>query len=107
MPLRRNADISIVLSVNIAPNIATLLRGFRVSVSTLDAFLVANSVDETHGLAPFYQKYPDKDYVSIILHSNLGPEADPQKMAREEGQGLAYCCVCCVRLGYGIRASRD
>jgi hypothetical protein len=57
----------------------TLLRGFRVSVSTLDAFLHANGVDETYGWPPLD---PATDATTVLLHSKLGSEADPQKMAR-------------------------
>ncbi|KAH8768875.1 hypothetical protein F5883DRAFT_418091 [Diaporthe sp. PMI_573] len=60
----------------------TLLRGFRVSVSTLDAFLAANGVDETCGAPPFTEDHPDNDAISVLLHSKLGSEADPQKLAR-------------------------
>lgn len=57
----------------------TLLRGFRVSVSTLDAFLIANGVDETYGSPPLP---PGNEAISLLLHSKLGSDADPQKMAR-------------------------
>src|SRR5690349_1763323 len=39
----------------------TLVRGFKVSVATLDAFLAANNVYETYGTPPFYGRHPDKD----------------------------------------------
>lgn len=60
----------------------TLLRGLKVSVSTLDAFLAANGVDKTYGAPPFTQDHPDKDAISVLLHTKLGPDADPQRMAR-------------------------
>lgn len=60
----------------------TLLRGFRVSVATLDAFLAANGVEETFGTPPFTDEHPDNDAISVLLHSMLGPDADPHKMAR-------------------------
>lgn len=60
----------------------TLLRGLKVSVSTLDAFLVANRVDETYGAPPFTEDHPEKDAISALLHSKLGTEADPQRMTR-------------------------
>jgi hypothetical protein len=72
--------ISLVSSVNMVA--VTLLRGFRVSVSTLDAFLAANGVDETCGAPPFTEDHPDNDAISVLLHSKLGSEADPQKMTR-------------------------
>ncbi|ROV94230.1 hypothetical protein VSDG_05665 [Cytospora chrysosperma] len=60
----------------------TLLRGLKVSVSTLDAFLAAHGVDETYGAPPFTEDHPDKDAISVLLHTKLGPDADPQSMAR-------------------------
>lgn len=60
----------------------TLLRGLKVSVSTLDAFLAANGVDETYGAPPFTHDHPDKDAISVLLHAKLGPDADPRRMAR-------------------------
>lgn len=45
----------------------TLLRGFKVSVAVLDAFLAANGVDETFGTPPFYKDHPDKDPISRLL----------------------------------------
>lgn len=73
-------NIGLVSSVDMVA--VTLLRGFRVSVSTLDAFLAANGVDETYGAPPFTEDHPDNDVISVLLHSKLGFEADPQKMAR-------------------------
>lgn len=60
----------------------TLLRGLKVSVSTLDAFLAANGVDETYGAPPFTEDHPVKDAISALLHAKLGPDADPQRVAR-------------------------
>lgn len=60
----------------------TLLRGLKVPVSTLDAFLAANGVDETYGAPPFTEDHPEKDAISALLHAKLGPDADPQRMAR-------------------------
>lgn len=60
----------------------TLLRGLKVSVSTLDAFLAANGVDETYGAPPFTEDHPDKDAISVLLHTKLGLDADPQRLAR-------------------------
>lgn len=45
----------------------TLLRGFKVSVAVLDAFLAANGVDETFGTPPFYKDHPDHDPISRLL----------------------------------------
>lgn len=49
----------------------TLLRGFKVSVAVLDAFLVANGIDETFGTPPFYQDHPDKDPISRLLVNKI------------------------------------
>lgn len=60
----------------------TLLRGLKVFISTLDAFLAANGVDETYGAPPFTEDHPEKDAISALLHAKLGTDADPQRMAR-------------------------
>jgi hypothetical protein len=44
----------------------TILRGFKVSVAVLDAFLAANGVDETNGTPPLYKHHPDEDLISEI-----------------------------------------
>lgn len=62
--------------------VTTLLRGLKVSVSSLDSFLAANGVDETYGTPPFTQDHPEKDAISVLLNAKLGPDADPQRMAR-------------------------
>ncbi|KUI60009.1 hypothetical protein VP1G_07251 [Cytospora mali] len=49
----------------------TLLRGFKISVATLDAFLGANGVDETYGSPPFYKDHPDKDDISKLLYAKI------------------------------------
>ncbi|KEY72362.1 hypothetical protein S7711_10405 [Stachybotrys chartarum IBT 7711] len=49
----------------------TILRGFKVSVAILDAFLAANGVDETNGTPPFYEDHPDKDPISILLYTKI------------------------------------
>lgn len=51
------------------PTIA-IIRGLKVRVPVLDRFLAANRVDETHGLAPFYDVDPDKQ--SWLLRSKVG-----------------------------------
>ncbi|KAL1866869.1 hypothetical protein Daus18300_006572 [Diaporthe australafricana] len=50
------------------PTIA-IIRGLKVRVAVLDRFLNANGVDETYGLAPFYNIDPDKQ--SRLLRSKL------------------------------------
>lgn len=52
----------------------TLLRGFKVSVATLDAFLAANGVDETYGDPPFYKDHPHND-VSKLLYRKIAHAA--------------------------------
>lgn len=54
----------------------TVLRGFKVSISTLDAFLHANGVDSTYGAPPFYEYHPDSDPVSKLLFSKMGKAGD-------------------------------
>lgn len=54
----------------------TVLRGFKVSISTLDAFLLANGVDATYGTPPFYEDHPDSDPVSKLLFSKMGEAGD-------------------------------
>ncbi|KAJ4397049.1 hypothetical protein N0V93_001273 [Gnomoniopsis smithogilvyi] len=56
----------------------TLLRGFKVSISVLDAFLAANCVPETFGTPPFHRDHPDNDSISKLLFSKIteyGPAA--------------------------------
>lgn len=49
----------------------TILRGFKVSIPTLDNFLRSNGVEETFGIPPFYQDHPDEDKISKLLHRKL------------------------------------
>jgi hypothetical protein len=49
----------------------TLLRGFQVSVAALNAFPVANNVDETFGTPPFYNRHPDRDPISKLLLAKI------------------------------------
>lgn len=51
------------------PTIA-IIRGLKVRVSVLDRFLSANGVEETYGLAPFYDVNPDKQ--SQLLRFKVG-----------------------------------
>lgn len=53
----------------------SILRGFKVSVAVLDAFLAANGVDETFGYPPFYSEHPDKDPISVLLSSKIAAAA--------------------------------
>jgi hypothetical protein len=60
----------------------TIIRGFKVSVAVLDAFLAANNVDKTYGAPPFYEGYPDKDPISKLLFSKVSrhdPDADKNR----------------------------
>lgn len=60
----------------------TLIRGFKVSVVTFDAFLAANNVYETYGAPPFYEQHPDKDPISKLLFAKVSqydPGADKNK----------------------------
>ncbi|KAH7140849.1 hypothetical protein EDB81DRAFT_609990, partial [Dactylonectria macrodidyma] len=49
----------------------TILRGFKISVACLDAFLQANGVDETYGTPPMLQKHPDDGPISALLYSKI------------------------------------
>ncbi|KAK3935030.1 hypothetical protein QBC46DRAFT_398448 [Diplogelasinospora grovesii] len=49
----------------------TILRGFKVSVAVLDAFLTANGLDESRGTPPFYHEHPDKDPISALLYKKI------------------------------------
>lgn len=54
----------------------TLLRGFKVSIPLLDAFLAANCVPETFGTPPFYRDHPDHDSISKLLCSKIAGFAE-------------------------------
>lgn len=54
--------------------VVTVLRGFKISVSTLDAFLSANKVPPTEGNPPFYEDHPDR--ASNLLFSKVGEWGD-------------------------------
>lgn len=49
----------------------TLLRGFKVSVAVLDAFLAANGQDETYGTPPFSHHHPDQCPISRLLTAKI------------------------------------
>ncbi|KAH6615784.1 hypothetical protein B0J18DRAFT_484457 [Chaetomium sp. MPI-SDFR-AT-0129] len=49
----------------------TVIRGFKVSVVTFDAFLDANNVYETYGVPPFCKHHPDKDPISKLLFAKI------------------------------------
>ncbi|KAK4235215.1 hypothetical protein C8A03DRAFT_18007 [Achaetomium macrosporum] len=49
----------------------TVIRGFKISVVTLDAFLAAHNVDETYSAPPFYRHHPDDDPISKLLFSKI------------------------------------
>jgi hypothetical protein len=60
----------------------TIIRGFKVSVMTLDAFLAAHGVDETYGTPPFYCDHPENDPISTLLFSKISqhdPNADKNR----------------------------
>lgn len=72
----------------------TIIRGFKVSVAALDAFLAANSVDETYGGPPFYGKHPDEDPISKLPFSKVS-QHDP-----DEGKLGVYLVVTYDICGY-------
>ncbi|KAJ4329086.1 hypothetical protein N0V84_000445 [Fusarium piperis] len=49
----------------------TLLRGLKISINTLDAFLATNGVFETYGTPPFYKDHPDKDEISKLFYTKI------------------------------------
>ncbi|KAK4176338.1 hypothetical protein QBC36DRAFT_387515 [Triangularia setosa] len=60
----------------------SILRGFRVSVPTLDNFPEANSQDQTEGIPPFYKDHRDQDPISKLLFSKVlavDPAADKNR----------------------------
>lgn len=68
------------------PNLGstTLLRGFKVSITLLDAFLAANCVPETFGTPPFCRDHPHHDSISKLLYSRFralggSRDADPAR----------------------------
>lgn len=52
----------------------TVLRGFKITVSTLDAFLVANNASATDGTPLHYPHHLDQ--VSNLLFSKVGDSGD-------------------------------
>ncbi|KAK3899074.1 hypothetical protein C8A05DRAFT_18440 [Staphylotrichum tortipilum] len=60
----------------------TLIRAFKVSVASFDAFLAANNIHETYGTPPFYGHHPEKDPISKLLFAKISqydPDADKNK----------------------------
>lgn len=51
--------------------IITLLRGFKVPVEVIDAFLTANGLDETAGTPPFYSTNESEDQVTVLLRKKM------------------------------------
>lgn len=49
----------------------TILRGFKISITLLDAFLASNCVPETFGTPPYYCDHPDNDSISKLLYSKI------------------------------------
>ncbi|KAK4191134.1 hypothetical protein QBC35DRAFT_36305 [Podospora australis] len=97
----------------------TIIRGFKVSVETFDAFLRANNIDETEGIPPFYEHHPDQDPMSKLLFSKIyqhDPSADRNKfrvlLPHIEGQGrtqtayVAYAWAA-VRAHREVRLQED
>jgi hypothetical protein len=74
----------------------TVFRGFKVSVSILDAFLTANNLDETFGFPPHKD---DSEAISTLLRSKMGAGAGdacviiPQREAFSRST-LAYVAFC-------------
>ncbi|KAK3936154.1 hypothetical protein QBC46DRAFT_395832 [Diplogelasinospora grovesii] len=79
----------------------TILRGFKVSVAVLDAFLAANGVHETYGTPNFYKDHPDNAPISKLLYNKIvgyagaaGSDTDKNKfrvtMPRREGRTHSF-----------------
>ncbi|KAI0816430.1 hypothetical protein GGR55DRAFT_674631 [Xylaria sp. FL0064] len=74
----------------------TLLRGFKVPVTVLDAFLRANNVDDTHGMSPL----PDDDQaISALLRDKMGEGAGSARVFIPHREAfspatLAYVAFC-------------
>ena len=58
----------------------TMLRGFQVPISILDAFLVANGLDETFGDPPMDYKDPVSDFLREKTGHSKTPFFIPYKM---------------------------
>lgn len=69
----------------------TVLRGFQVSVSTLDAFLAANNLFETHGIPPYHPRHPDR--VSELLFSKMGGAGDKNNHRLKIPQRMGHSCA--------------
>ncbi|KAK3937051.1 hypothetical protein QBC46DRAFT_393736 [Diplogelasinospora grovesii] len=54
----------------------TILRGFKVSVAVLNAFLTANGLNETEGRPQYYLHHPDKDEISALLYKKIVSKAE-------------------------------
>ncbi|KAK3897074.1 hypothetical protein C8A05DRAFT_39376 [Staphylotrichum tortipilum] len=91
----------------------TILRGFKVSVATLDAFLAANDVDETYSTPPFYKQHPDGDAISRLLFSKVAqhdPAADKNRfrVLIPEVEGMAHAKTAYVAYAWApVRAHRE
>lgn len=91
----------------------TVLRGFKVLISTLDAFLLANGVGATYGTPPFYGNHPDSDTVSKLLFSKMSEAGDkhnyrliiPQRESHDPAD-TAYITYCWFMV-YAQRELRD
>lgn len=109
LPLELNSTHDIVLhpaqittqvpqAMFLAMPVTYVLRGFKISVPTLDAFLAANGLDMTYGASPFYDHHPDQDPISRFFHSKLGAN-DPGKKTRliiSQRVGMDYSTVAYV-----------
>ncbi|KAH6615912.1 hypothetical protein B0J18DRAFT_438475 [Chaetomium sp. MPI-SDFR-AT-0129] len=91
----------------------TLIRGFKVSVATLDAFLRANNVYETYGTPPFYKRHPDEDPISKLLFTKISqhdPDADKNKfrVLIPLVEGAGRCTTAYVAYAWaGVLAHRE
>ena len=77
----------------------TILRGFKVPVAVLDAFLTANGLDETFGTPPLD---PDAPEISGLLRNKMNNNGEacvsiPQREAYSRST-VAYVAYCWVKV---------
>lgn len=94
-------------------SVTTVLRGFKVLLPVLDAFLLANSIWETEtlcaGIPPSYKEDPDS--VSTLLRSKVGAGDTKTRVFIPYRMGLdaaecAYVTVRRLRLDHGFRPAK-
>ncbi|ROW01079.1 hypothetical protein VSDG_02847 [Cytospora chrysosperma] len=72
------------------PDTITALRGFKVRISTLDAFLFANGNEHGTGFHPsskalqqtIFRHYSAESYVHVYAQGRITPECPPEQVPR-------------------------